>query len=120
MQYLIFSDAALEAQAAVARRRFGNEIDDGEGGFVSPWVTEKPFQIIHHPTSNFSAICLPDDIPLGMQGGEDWTRGKDREYNGETVTGAASLDEVVDNLYPTNRPLKDHQYMVDNGWYIYD
>jgi len=118
-QYLILQNSALEAQNKVAIRAFGYEVFNAETSeYYNPWSTKQPFQVIQHPTTNFSAIAIPDDVPYGMRGAEDWTRGKEREYNNETITGKPSHDETVDRLYPTNRPLMDYEYMVDNGWFI--
>jgi hypothetical protein len=52
-----------------------------------------------------------------MRDAEDWARWLEREYNSETVTWNPSQDETIDRLYPTNRPLKDHQYMIDTWWF---
>ena len=118
MKYLILQNNALKAQNEIAMRAFGYEVYDSETDtYYNPWTTTQPFQTIEHPTTDFSAIVIPDDIQYGMRDGLDWTRGKEREYNNETITGKPSLEETVNRLYPTNRPLKDYQYMIDNGWF---
>lgn len=112
-QYLVLQDDALAAQMDIVERRMGYKVA-GETSY--PFKTKTPFRVIHHPTINFSAICIPDNVPLGMKYGEDWARGKPRDYNGDTITGRPSQNEVVDRIWPTNKPLKDWQWMKDNGW----
>lgn len=117
-QYLVLQNSALEAQNKIAMRNFGYELyNENEGTYYAPWSTKQPFQVIQHPTTNFSAIVIPDDIQYGMRDAQDWARGKEREYEGETITGKPSQNEVIDRLWSTNKPLQDHQYMVDNGWF---
>lgn len=118
-QYLVLQNNALQAQLDISKRRMGYEIEDVEnpGSYISPFQTIQPFQIIEHPTTDFSAIVIPEKIPYGMKYGEDWSRGKSRDYDGETVRGRPSRGELTDRLWPTNRPLKDEQYMIDNGWF---
>ena len=117
-QYLVLQNSALKAQSEIAKRTLGYEMyNEEEGTYYNPWSTKQPFAVIQHPTTNFSAIVIPDNFPGGMIGAEEWARGEEREYEGETIKGKPSQQETVDRLYPTNRPLKDHQYMVDNGWF---
>lgn len=117
-QYLVLQNSALEAQNAIAKRKFGYEVyNEEEETYYNPWSTKQPFAVIQHPTTDFSAVVIPNNVPYGMRDGEDWTRGKERVVGEDTITGRPQQEETVDNLFPTNRPLKDHQYMVDNGWF---
>jgi hypothetical protein len=75
MQYLVLQNSALQAQNEIAKRKFGYEVyNEEEQVYYSPWTTKQPFAVIQHPTTDFSAICIPYDIQLGMRDAEDWAR----------------------------------------------
>lgn len=117
-QYLVLQASEFQAQVEITRRKFGLEVyNEEEGDYYSPWSTKDVFSVIEHPTTDFVAIVVPPNVPFGMKGGEDWTRGKERTVGEETVKGKPGQQETIDNLWVSNKPLKDHQYMVDNGWF---
>lgn len=117
--YLVLHDNALAAQLKTVNRRFGLEIDDPETGLpYSPFRTKNVFQVITLAKPGFSAVVVPDNIPMGMKYGEDWTRGKERDVDGEVVTGKPSHVETINRLWATNKPLKTYEDMVNDGFII--
>jgi len=117
-QYLYLQKSAMAAQLEICRRRFGMEIQDPETSeWYAPFRTVTPFNVYDHPSTDFQALEVPEKIPMGMKFGEDWSRGKEREWDGETIKGRPSRDETTTRLFASNKPLKTRAEIEALGFF---